>query len=66
MRIGVCWRMALPVSGTGLALFSEGFGISRWNIVTAAAVMAVIPIIVVFAFTQRHFIEGITLGSSKG
>lgn len=50
----------------GLAVFSEGFGISRWNIVTAAAVMAVIPIFVVFAFAQRHFIEGITLGSSKG
>ncbi len=50
----------------GLAVFSEGFGISRWNIVTAAAVMAVIPIFVVFAFAQRHFIEGITLGSAKG
>ena len=50
----------------GLAVFSEGFGISRWNIVTAAAVMAVIPIFVVFAFAQRHFIEGITLGSTKG
>ena len=50
----------------GLAVFSEGFGISRWNIVTAAAVMAVVPIFVVFAFAQRHFIEGITLGSTKG
>ena len=50
----------------GLAVFSEGFGISRWNIVTAAAVMAVLPIFVVFAFAQRHFIEGITLGSTKG
>ena len=50
----------------GLAVFSEGFGISRWNIVMAAAVMAVIPIFVVFAFAQRHFIEGITLGSTKG
>lgn len=50
----------------GLAVFSEGFGISRWNIVTAAAVMAVLPIFVVFAFAQRHFIEGITLGSAKG
>lgn len=50
----------------GLAVFSEGFGISRWNIVTAAAVMAVIPIFVVFALAQRHFIEGITLGSTKG
>jgi multiple sugar transport system permease protein len=50
----------------GLAVFSEGFGITRWNIVMAAAVMAVLPIFVVFAFAQRHFIEGITLGSTKG
>ena len=50
----------------GLAVFSEGFGISRWNIVMAAAVMAVIPIFVVFVFAQRYFIEGITLGSTKG
>lgn len=50
----------------GLAVFSEGFGITRWNIVMAAAVMAVLPIFVVFIFAQRHFIEGITLGSTKG
>jgi ABC-type glycerol-3-phosphate transport system permease component len=50
----------------GLAVFSEGFGITRWNIVMAAAVMAVLPIFVVFVFAQRHFIEGITLGSTKG
>jgi ABC-type glycerol-3-phosphate transport system permease component len=50
----------------GLAVFSEGFGITRWNIVMAAAVMAVLPIFIVFIFAQRHFIEGITLGSTKG
>lgn len=50
----------------GLAVFSEGFGITRWNIVLAAAVMAVLPIFIVFALAQRHFIEGITLGSTKG
>jgi ABC-type glycerol-3-phosphate transport system permease component len=50
----------------GLALFSQGFGITRWNIVAAATVMSVLPIFVIFAFAQRHFIEGITLGSTKG
>lgn len=50
----------------GLAMFSQGFGITRWNIVAAATVMAVLPIFVIFAFAQRHFIEGITLGSTKG
>ena len=50
----------------GVAVFSEGFGITRWNIVMAAGVMSVLPIFIVFAFAQRHFIEGITLGSTKG
>lgn len=50
----------------GLAVFSEGFGITRWNIVSAAAVMTIVPIFVVFTFAQRHFIEGITMGSTKG
>ena len=50
----------------GLALFSEGFGIARWNLVMAATVLTVLPILIVFAIAQRNFIEGITLGSLKG
>jgi ABC-type glycerol-3-phosphate transport system permease component len=50
----------------GLALFSEGFGIARWNVVMAAAVLTVVPILILFAVAQRNFIEGITLGSTKG
>lgn len=56
-------KRTLPL---GLALFSEGFGIARWNIVMAATVMTVLPILIVFAAAQRNFIEGITLGSVKG
>jgi ABC-type glycerol-3-phosphate transport system permease component len=56
-------KRTLPL---GLALFSEGFGIARWNIVMAATVMTVLPILIVFALAQRSFIEGITLGSVKG
>jgi ABC-type glycerol-3-phosphate transport system permease component len=56
-------KRTLPL---GLALFSEGFGIARWNLVMAATVMTVLPILIVFALAQRNFIEGITLGSVKG
>ncbi len=56
-------KRTLPL---GLALFSEGFGIARWNVVMAATVMTIIPILVVFAIAQKHFIEGITMGSVKG
>ena len=56
-------KRTLPL---GLALFSEGFGIARWNLVMAATVLTVLPILIVFAIAQRNFIEGITLGSLKG
>lgn len=56
-------KRTLPL---GLALFSEGFGIARWNLVMAATVMTVLPILIVFTLAQRNFIEGITLGSVKG
>jgi ABC-type glycerol-3-phosphate transport system permease component len=56
-------KRTLPL---GLALFSEGFGIARWNLVMAATVMTVLPILIVFALAQRNFIEGITMGSVKG
>lgn len=50
----------------GLATFSQGFGISRWNLVMAGVVLSILPILVVFVVLQRNFIEGITLGGVKG
>jgi ABC-type glycerol-3-phosphate transport system permease component len=37
-----------------------------WQDVMAASVMFIIPVLVVFIFTQRYFIEGITMTGSKG
>lgn len=37
-----------------------------WNDIMAASVLFVIPVLVVFLLTQRHFIEGITLTGTKG
>ena len=56
-------KRTLPL---GLALFSSGFGITRWNLVMAATVLTCMPILIVFAIAQRSFIEGITLGGVKG
>ena len=50
----------------GLATFSSGFGISRWNVVMAADVLGILPIIIVFFLLQRYFIDGITMGAVKG
>jgi multiple sugar transport system permease protein len=56
-------KRTLPL---GLAVFSSGFGITRWNLVMAATVLTVLPVLLVFAVAQRNFIQGITLGGLKG
>ena len=50
----------------GLATFSQGFGISRWNLVMAGTMLSILPILIVFVLLQRNFIEGITMGAVKG
>ncbi|MDW8289994.1 MAG: carbohydrate ABC transporter permease [Armatimonadota bacterium] len=39
---------------------------SEWNLLMAAATVVTLPLIVVFFFTQKLFIEGITLTGMKG
>ncbi len=36
-----------------------------WPVITAGAILATLPTILVFGFLQRYFIQGLTLGSSK-
>jgi multiple sugar transport system permease protein len=37
-----------------------------WAVMVSGAILAAVPTIVVFIFLQRYFIEGLTLGSTKG
>ena len=37
-----------------------------WNIICAANLVVIVPIIVLYFFAQRYFVEGITLGGVKG
>lgn len=39
---------------------------SYWNLLMAASTLMTIPVILVFFFTQRYFIQGITLTGLKG
>jgi multiple sugar transport system permease protein len=36
------------------------------ELVMAGSVLAVLPVVVAFLCLQRHYVEGITLGSVKG
>lgn len=48
-----------------LQTFQGQYG-AQWNLLMAASVMGLVPMVVVFLLGQRQFIEGIKLGAVKG
>ncbi len=38
----------------------------NWNLTMAAALLFMLPVVVIFFFAQRVFIEGVTLSGVKG
>jgi multiple sugar transport system permease protein len=56
--------MTLPV---GLAqLQGSSTSLTQWNLVMAGAVITVLPILLVYLFAQRWFVQGVVLSGIKG
>lgn len=55
-------KMTLPV---GLASFQALYG-TEWTLLMAGSIMVLLPVIVVFLFNQRFFVEGIKLSGFGG
>ena len=55
-------KFTLPV---GLAYF-QSLHTTNWNLLMAGSLMMIFPILIVFIFTQRYFVEGIKLTGIKG
>ncbi|MFD1884926.1 carbohydrate ABC transporter permease [Paenibacillus wenxiniae] len=55
-------KFTLPI---GLASFVTPLG-SNYEALIAGAVLAILPILLLFLFFQRYFIEGLTVGGVKG
>ena len=54
-------NMTLPV---GLGAFIQQYNVD-WGILAAAAVATAAPVVVIFAFIGRYFVEGLTAGAEK-
>ena len=54
--------MTLPV---GLSMFIMQSGI-QWNLLTAAGVLGIIPLVIFALIVQRFIVQGLTLGAVKG
>ncbi|WP_166355956.1 carbohydrate ABC transporter permease [Phytoactinopolyspora limicola] len=49
----------------GIAQVMESMGAQNWGGILAAGVLAVIPVVVLFALAQRYLIQGLTAGAVK-
>lgn len=52
----------LPIA---IALFKNQHA-TNWGLVFSASLIAVVPVILLFVFFQRYFIQGLTSGATKG
>jgi ABC-type glycerol-3-phosphate transport system permease component len=43
-----------------------GTGIVEWHVLMAAALLVMLPNVVVFLFAQRHFVKGLAVGGLRG
>lgn len=50
----------------GIAKFFDNEGNTNWGVVMAGTVFVIAPLIAVYIWAQRHIIEGITAGATKG
>lgn len=50
----------------GLQVFQSAHGGTQWNMLMAASVLVILPVIVLFFLTQKTFIQGIATTGMKG
>jgi raffinose/stachyose/melibiose transport system permease protein len=49
-----------------LSVFFQQFAGAKWHLIAATAIIAMIPVIVMFLVFQRYFMKGLTDGAVKG
>ncbi|MHC5005426.1 MAG: carbohydrate ABC transporter permease [Planctomycetota bacterium] len=50
----------------GLFMYQSQHGGTPWNLVMAASILVIVPVVVLFLFCQRFFVEGIATRGIKG
>ena len=49
----------------GVHLYMTDYGV-QWGNITAAGILSIVPILVLFLLLQKHFLRGLTAGSTTG
>ena len=47
-------------------LKNSGDGTAAWNLMFAGATISIVPIVVIYIFSSKHFMSGMTAGAVKG
>lgn len=55
-----------PLTVGVVSLRMAGDGAAAWNIMFAGSAISIIPIILIYAFSSRYFMSGLTIGAVKG
>lgn len=50
----------------GIAQYASQFGVLEWQLVAAASVMAMLPVLVVLVALRRYYVQGLSAGALKG
>lgn len=59
-------QMKRPLTVGVTMLKNAGDGAAAWNIMFAGATIAIIPILIIYIFASKYFINGMTAGAVKG
>jgi ABC-type glycerol-3-phosphate transport system permease component len=54
------------VIAVALQRFTGAYGATRWDLLMAASLVALLPCVLLFFFAQRYFIQGIVVSGVKG
>jgi multiple sugar transport system permease protein len=49
-----------------LQRFTAAYGATRWDLLMAASLVALLPCVLLFFFTQRYYVQGIVVSGVKG
>lgn len=55
-----------PLTVGVVSLRMAGDGAAAWNIMFAGSAISIIPIVVIYMFTSKYFMSGLTVGAVKG
>jgi multiple sugar transport system permease protein len=55
-----------PLTVGVVSLQNATDGAAAWNLMFAGATMSIVPIVIIYMFTSKHFMSGLTVGAVKG